>query len=86
MSGLIGKAMRFAKSKQGKEAISKAQAFVKSDEGKEKLEELKDKVGGKHEEKAKPVAKAPAATQATPAPTAKPAATEPRPDPGAPTP
>ena len=47
MSGLIGKAMKFARSPQGKKALDKAQKYVKSPEGKEKLEELKGRVGHK---------------------------------------
>lgn len=76
MSGLFGKAMRFARSKQGKQAIAKAQAYVKSPEGREKLEDLKDRVTSRDEPKKKPAAK--------PAPKPEPAATEPRPDPDAP--
>ena len=43
MSGLFGKAMKFAKSKQGKDALAKVQKYAKSEEGKEKIAELKDK-------------------------------------------
>lgn len=87
MSGLIGKAMKFAKTRQGKEAIAKAQAYVKSPEGKERLDGLKDKVGGrKAEDDPKAAAKA-APVAGTPAPSAEPVDTsrEPKPDPGAPT-
>ena len=80
MSGLIGKAMKFAKSPQGKKALDKAQKYVKSDAGKEKIEELKGKVG-KHED---PAAKTPP----SPGPKAEPVDTTdgPKPDPHAPTP
>ncbi len=86
MSGLIGKAMKFAKSPQGKKALDKAQKYVKSEEGKEKIEDLKDKVGGHKEKDPKAAAKA-APVAGTPAPSAEPVdtTTEPKPDPNAPT-
>jgi hypothetical protein len=47
MSGLFGKAMRFAKSKQGKEALDKVQKYAKSEEGKERIEDVKGRLSGK---------------------------------------
>jgi hypothetical protein len=47
--------MRFAKSKQGKEAIDKVKKYAQSDEGKERIQDVKGRLSGKHDE---PVPKA----------------------------
>ena len=52
MSGLLGKAMRFARSSQGKKALGKAQQYVSSPEGKQKIAEVRGRVMG--DGKAKP--------------------------------
>ena len=46
MSGLIGKAMRFARTPQGRRALDKAQRYAKSPEGKQRIEQLRSRVGG----------------------------------------
>ena len=79
MSGLFGKAARFAKSKQGKEALEKVQKYAKSDQGKEQIEALKDKVDDLRGKDEKPEAKP------APAPAVD-ATKEPKPDPASPTP
>ena len=88
MSGLFGKAMRFAKSKQGKEALGKVQAYAKSEKGKERIEEIKEKAEhlvGRDEAAKKPAAKAAAKPQ--PAPGDRIDTSEhPKPDPHAPKP
>jgi hypothetical protein len=49
MSGLFGKAMRFAKSKQGKDALAKVQNYAKSEEGKERIQDVKGRLSGKND-------------------------------------
>ena len=44
---LFNKAMKFAKSPQGKKAIDKVEGYVKSPEGKQKIEDIREKVSGK---------------------------------------
>jgi hypothetical protein len=56
MSGLFGKAMRFAKSRQGKEAIEKVQRYAKSEEGKERIQDVKGRLSRKDEDTAVPKA------------------------------
>ncbi|MEA2124292.1 MAG: hypothetical protein QOI80_1074 [Solirubrobacteraceae bacterium] len=73
MSGMFGKAMKFAKSKQGKEALAKVQKYAKSEKGKERIEDVKERFTHKQEE---PAPKAPGAGVDT--------STEPKPDPNAP--
>jgi hypothetical protein len=84
MSGMFGKAMRFAKSKQGKEAIAKAKKFASSPEGKERIADVKGRLSG-HKE---PVPKAPETPAGQPAPEAPrggiDTSTDPKPDPNAP--
>ena len=46
MSGLIGKAMRFARSPQGRQALSKAQRYAKSPEGRARIEQLRARTAG----------------------------------------
>jgi hypothetical protein len=60
--------MRFAKSKQGKEALAKVQKYAKSEEGKERIADVKGRLSGKDE--AKPVPKAEHETGPTPDPAA----------------
>ena len=81
MSGMIGKAMRFARSSQGKKALAKARSYASSPEGRERIggvkERMQDLRGGKANRK-------PEATTVTPsAPSGDQQA--PQPDPGAPT-
>lgn len=83
MSGLFGKAARFAKSKQGKETLAKVQKYAKSDEGKQRIESLKDKVedfrgGGKDDTPEAKPAPAPV-VDTSEAPKPDPAAPEPPP-------
>ena len=68
MSGLFGKAMRFAKSKQGKEALDKVQKYAKSDEGKERIQDVKERFSNKDKDQAVP--KTPNETGPTPDPAA----------------
>ena len=68
MSGLFGKAMRFAKSRQGRQAIDKVQRYAKSEEGKERIQDVKERFSGKDKEEAVP--KAPNETGPTPDPAA----------------
>jgi hypothetical protein len=73
MSGLIGRAMKFAKSKQGKQAIAKVSNYAKSDEGKKRIGDVKERFTGKDHPAAKPAPKpTPDATR------------DPKPDPVAP--
>ena len=87
MSGLIGKAMKFARSKQGKEALDEGRRSTRSpSEGKEKIEGLKDKVE-RQARRAKPSRQAGPRRPATPAPSARAASTPstaPKPDPSTP--
>ena len=88
MSGLIGKAMRLAKTKQGQEALDKVQKYAKSPEAKERIEDIKGKVSGKKDDadaSPTPAAKPPAATTPEPAPApVVDASATPKPDPNAP--
>jgi hypothetical protein len=68
MSGLFGKAMRFAKTKQGREAIDKVKKYAQSEEGKERIEDVKGRFSKKDD--ATPVPKADQATAPTPDPAA----------------
>ena len=81
MSGMIGKAMRFARSSQGRKAIAKAKTYASSPEGKERISGLRDRMqdmrGGKANRK-------PEATTVTPSAPSGDQKT-PQPDPGAPT-
>jgi len=88
MSGLIGKAMRLAKTKQGQEALEKVQKYAKSPEAKERIEDMKGKVSGSKDDadaSPAPEAKPPAATTPEPAPApVVDASATPKPDPAAP--
>ena len=87
MSGLIGKAMRLAKTKQGKEALEKVQKYAKSPEAKERIEDIKERVGAKKDERAEPSTATPKPAATKPHPAPEPAVDErtaPKPDPHAP--
>jgi hypothetical protein len=56
MSGLFGRAMRFAKSRQGKDAIDKVKHYAQSDEGKERIQDVKERFSHKDKDEAVPKA------------------------------
>ena len=82
MSGMIGKAMKFARSSQGKKALAKAKSYASSPEGKERIGGVKERMRGRGE-KAQPKSGA----QPDPGQREPTTATEraPQPDPGSPT-
>ena len=80
MSGLIGKAMRFAKSSQGRRALSRAKTYASSPEGKQRIGGVRDRIQnlrGRQSRKPQPTAVTPSAPSGD--------QKAPQPDPGAPT-